>query len=76
MSDKAVGSGKVSAAQVAQFVFDAIDERPLLHLQPPEGAGQRADAARGRGAGRNPTDPFAGKPEIGAELRADAARAG
>ena len=27
MSDKAVGSGKVTAAQVAQFVFDAMRER-------------------------------------------------
>ena len=35
MSDKAVGSGKVTAAQVAQFVFDAVREQPLLHLQPP-----------------------------------------
>jgi NAD(P)-dependent dehydrogenase (short-subunit alcohol dehydrogenase family) len=41
MSDKAVGSGKVTAAQVAQKVFDAIVRQPVLHLQPPQGAGQR-----------------------------------
>jgi len=35
MSDKAVSSGKLTAAQVAQFVSTPWRE-PLLHLQPPK----------------------------------------
>jgi NAD(P)-dependent dehydrogenase (short-subunit alcohol dehydrogenase family)/Flp pilus assembly pilin Flp len=41
MSDKAVSSGKITAAQVAEMVFHAMRARPVLHLQPPQGAGQR-----------------------------------
>ena len=36
------------------FVFDAIDAGALLHLQPPEVARERADAAGGHHAGAQP----------------------
>ena len=35
MNEQAVGRGKLSAADVAGFVFDGDGRRPLLHLQPP-----------------------------------------
>ena len=69
MSDKAVGSGKVSAAMVAQYVFDALhDDRFYIYSHPKALAGVQTrleDVVQIR----NPSDPFAGKPEIGAELR-------
>ena len=45
-------------------------ERPLLHLQPPEVAGERADAARRHHAGAQPDRSVRGKPEIGSALKA------
>ena len=69
MSNKAVSSGKVSAAQVAQFVFDAMDAgRFYIYSHPKSLASVQTRMQDIMGA-RNPTDPFAHKPEIGAELR-------
>ena len=70
MTTKAVGSGKVTAAQVAQLRLRRRRREALLHLQPPEGAGSVQTRLEDIMQARNPTDPFAGKPEIGAELRA------
>ncbi len=70
MTDKAVGKGKVSAAEVAQFVFDAVAERRFYVFSHPRALGivsQRTDALV---QGRNPGDPFEARPEVGAELRA------
>jgi NAD(P)-dependent dehydrogenase (short-subunit alcohol dehydrogenase family) len=70
MSDKAVTGGKITAAQVAQFVFDAVrDERFYIYSHPKSLAGVQTRMEDVLQA-RNPTDPFALKPEIGAELRA------
>ena len=70
MSDKAVGSGKLSAAQVAQFVFDAmVANRFYVFSHPKSLAGvqlRMEDVLQGR----NPTDPFKERPEIGQQLRA------
>ena len=70
MSDKAVGSGKVTAAQVAQFVFDAVRERLFYIYSHPKALASVQTRLEDIMTPRNPTDPFAGKPEIGAELRA------
>ena len=70
MSDKAVGSGKVTAAQVAQFVFDAVRERRFYIYSHPKALASVQTRLEDIMTPRNPTDPFAGKPEIGAELRA------
>ncbi len=70
MSDKAVGSGKVTAAQVAQFVFDAMRERRFYIYSHPKALGSVQTRMEDIMAARNPTDPFAAKPHIGAELRA------
>jgi NAD(P)-dependent dehydrogenase (short-subunit alcohol dehydrogenase family) len=76
LSEKAVGSGKVSAADVAQFVFDAVAERRFYIYSHPKALATVQTRMEDIMAARNPTDPFAGKPEIGAELRAALRAAG
>jgi NAD(P)-dependent dehydrogenase (short-subunit alcohol dehydrogenase family) len=70
MSDKAVGSGKVSAAMVAQFVFDALREQRFYIYSHPQALASVQTRLEDIVQMRNPTDPFAQKPEIGAGLRA------
>jgi hypothetical protein len=70
MSEKAVGHGKVSAANVAQFVFDALEEDRFYIYSHPKALATVQTRLEDVVQARNPTDPFAGKPEIGAELRA------
>jgi NAD(P)-dependent dehydrogenase (short-subunit alcohol dehydrogenase family) len=70
MNDRAVGSGKVSAADVARFVFDAIAEKRFYIYSHPKALSSVQTRLDDIMQARNPTDPFAGKPEIGAELRA------
>jgi NAD(P)-dependent dehydrogenase (short-subunit alcohol dehydrogenase family) len=69
MSDKAVSSGKVTAAQVAQLVFDAIRSNQFYIYSHPKALATVQERLEDVVQGRNPTDPFALKPEIGAELR-------
>ena len=69
MSDKAVGSGKVSAAQVAQKVFDAIAANQFYIYSHPNAIGTVQTRLEDIMLARNPTDPFAHKPELGVELR-------
>ncbi len=74
-TDKAVTSGKVTAAEVAQKVFDAIEQDQFYIYSHPKALGNvksRTDAIL---AIQNPPDPFAERPEIGEGLRA-ALRAG
>jgi len=69
MSDKAVASGKVSAAEVAQAVLDAVAAGQFYVLSHPQmlaGVQSRLDDIL---AQRNPSDPFAAKPQFGADLR-------
>ena len=70
MSDKAVGSGKVSAALVAQYVFDALREDRFYIYSHPKALGVVQTRLEDVVQGRNPSDPFEGRPEVGAELRA------
>lgn len=69
MSDKAVGSGKVTAAQVVQSVFEACDDNRFYVYSHPHALGGVQVRLEDIVTPRNPTDPFAAKPEIGAELR-------
>jgi NAD(P)-dependent dehydrogenase (short-subunit alcohol dehydrogenase family) len=70
MNDRAVGSGKVSAADVARFVFDAIAERRFYIYSHPKALSSVQTRLEDVVQARNPSDPFASRPEIGAELRA------
>ena len=69
MSDKAVGSGKVSAAEVAQMVFDAIAADRFYIYSHPKAIGSVQTRMEDILQARNPTDPFAHKPELGTELK-------
>ena len=69
MSDKAVTSGKVSAAEVAQFVFDAMAENRFYIYSHPKSLGHVQTRLEDIMTPRNPSDPFAARPEIGAQLR-------
>jgi len=70
MSDKAVGSGKVTAAQVAQKVFDAVAADQFYIFSHPQALGSVQTRMEDVVQARNPTDPFAHKPELGVELKA------
>lgn len=70
MSDKAVTSGKVSAAQVAQAVFDAMREDRFYVFSHPHALGPVQTRLEDVMQLRNPSDPFASRPQIGADLRA------
>ncbi len=69
MSDKAVGSGKVSAAQVAQMVFDAIHADRFYIYSHPKALGNAQTRFDAIVHGHNPPDPFAERPDIGVQLR-------
>jgi NAD(P)-dependent dehydrogenase (short-subunit alcohol dehydrogenase family) len=70
MSDKAVTSGKVSAADVAQFVFDAMAEQRFYIYSHPRSLSNVQTRLEDIMTPHNPSDPFAARPEIGAQLRA------
>ena len=70
MSDKAVGSGKVSAADVAQKVFDAVANDQFYIYSHPKALASVQTRLEDIVQIRNPTNPFAGKPEIGEALKA------
>jgi short-subunit dehydrogenase len=71
MSGKAVTSGKVSATQVAQWVFDACAENRFYIYSHPKSLASVQVRLEDIMTPRNPTDPFAAKPELGLQLRAE-----
>ncbi len=70
MGAKAVSSGKVSATQVAQMVFDAVAADQFYIYSHPRALGNVQTRMGAIVAGNNPADPFAERPDIGAGLRA------
>ena len=69
MSDKAVSSGKVSAAQVAQMVFDAMQADRFYVYSHPKALGNAQTRFDAIVHGTNPPDPFAERPDIGISLK-------
>jgi hypothetical protein len=69
MSTKAVTSGKVSAANVAELVFDGVEKGQFYIYTHPQALASVQTRMEDVLQGRNPTDPFAGKPQIGEDLR-------
>ena len=55
---------------VAQYVFDALREQRFYIYSHPQALASVQTRLEDVVQTRNPTDPFAHKPEIGAELRA------
>jgi NAD(P)-dependent dehydrogenase (short-subunit alcohol dehydrogenase family) len=76
MSEKAVSSGKVTAAHVAQFVMDAVAEDRFYVYSHPHALNGVQSRLTDIANHRNPSDPFAARPEIGAQLRAQLRAAG
>jgi NAD(P)-dependent dehydrogenase (short-subunit alcohol dehydrogenase family) len=69
MLDKAVDSGKVSAAEVAQKVFEAVATEQFYIYSHPQALGNvqlRMQAIVSQG---QPPDPFAARPDLGQQLR-------
>jgi NAD(P)-dependent dehydrogenase (short-subunit alcohol dehydrogenase family) len=69
MSTKAVTSGKVTATDVAKLVFDGVENGQFYIYTHPQALASVQTRMEDVIQGRNPTDPFAGKPQIGEELR-------
>ncbi|HYR26066.1 MAG TPA: SDR family oxidoreductase [Aquabacterium sp.] len=69
MSAKAVTSGKLTAADTAALVYDAIEAGQFYVYTHPNALQMVQVRLDDVIQGRNPTDPFAGKPEIGAQLK-------
>jgi len=70
MSEKAVTSGKVTAADVAAKVFDAMDARRFYIYSHPKSLASVQTRLEDIMTPRNPSDPFADRPEVGQQLRA------
>lgn len=69
MSEKAVSSGKVTAADVARKVIDALRENQFYVFSHPKALGSVQTRLEDVMQIRNPSDPFKDKPEVGAQLR-------
>ena len=70
MSDKAVSSGKVTAAEVAQSVFDAMSQDQFYIYSHPQALGNVQSRMESIVQQHNPPDPFEARPDVGEKLRA------
>ncbi len=70
MADKAVSRGHLTAADLAERVFDAIRANCFYIYSHPHALNSLRTRFDDILAGRNPTDPFHERPDIGAKLRA------
>ena len=70
MLDKAVHSGKVSAAEVAQKIFDAVAANQFYIYSHPQALGNVQQRMQAIVSQQQPPDPFAARPEVGQQLRA------
>jgi NAD(P)-dependent dehydrogenase (short-subunit alcohol dehydrogenase family) len=69
MSEKAVTSGKVTAPEVAQMVFDAMASNRFYVFSHPQSLSAVQTRMEDVLQIRNPSDPFAYKPSLGADLK-------
>jgi NAD(P)-dependent dehydrogenase (short-subunit alcohol dehydrogenase family) len=67
---RAVASGKVSAAQVAQFLFDALAAGHFYVYSHPGALEPVMTRAQDILRGECPSDPYAARPDLGAQLKA------
>jgi len=70
MIGKAVTSGKVTAEAVAQKVFAALEADQFYVFSHPHALGNVQTRMEDVLRQRNPTDPFAERPEVGTQLKA------
>ncbi len=69
-SSKAVSSGKLTPSMIADKVFHAIDTNQFYIFSHPHALGNVATRMTDIIEMRNPTDPFAERPEISVALKA------
>jgi NAD(P)-dependent dehydrogenase (short-subunit alcohol dehydrogenase family) len=69
LADKAVSSGKLSAADVARMVVDAVASNTFYVFSHPHALGGVQARLEDIMQGRNPSDPFKDRPHIGQQLR-------
>jgi NAD(P)-dependent dehydrogenase (short-subunit alcohol dehydrogenase family) len=69
MSQKAVGSGKVTAPDVALSVFEAIREGRFYVFSHPHALGNVETRMKDIVESRNPSDPFAARPDVRTRLK-------
>lgn len=70
LSEKAVSSGKVTAAEVAERTFEAIQENQFYIFSHPQALGNVQARMEDIVAQRNPGDPFASTPQVREMLQA------
>lgn len=70
VSEKAVSSGKVTAAQVAEAAFDSIREKRFYIYSHPQALGNVQTRMEDIVTQRNPTDPYAAAPQVREMLQA------
>lgn len=68
--EKAVAGGRVSAGDVAQYVFDALDADRFYIYSHPKALAPVMTRAEDVMRGGNPSDPYRERPELGEQLRA------
>ena len=68
--EKAVASGKVSAAEVAQRTFDAIRDQQFYIYSHPAALGNVQRRMEDIVTGRNPSDPYEAAPHVREKLQA------
>lgn len=76
MLDKAVASGKVSAEDVARKVFEAVAANQFYIYSHPQAIGAVQTRMEDILQTRNPSDPFAARPHLRDQLRAQLTGAG
>ncbi len=69
MVTKAVTSGKVTADDVARIVLEGVAKGQFYLYTHPQALGMVQTRLEDVVQARNPTDPFAGKPELGMQLK-------
>jgi short-subunit dehydrogenase len=69
MSQKAVGSGKVTAAGFAESAFQAIRDGRFYVFSHPHALGNVETRMKDIVEMRNPSDPFAARPDVRTRLR-------
>lgn len=69
LTAKAVAGGRVSARDVALLTFDGVAAGRFYLYSHPQALGQFAARAEAIVAGTLPADPYAGRPELAAQLR-------
>ncbi|MDB5818970.1 MAG: short chain dehydrogenase family protein [Rhizobacter sp.] len=69
MNNKAIGSGRVTAPIVAGFVFESIEADRFYIFSHPHALKNVQTRMEDVVLRRNPTDPFAERPEVGVQLR-------